>query len=222
MREMPLPETGPKRKLFDAAARLFAERGFDSVSVRDICGLTGANIAAVNYHFGSRDGLLTLVTLSYLQPLIEERLARLDGIERKGAKGMLIEEVIEAFVRPLLTQVRKVELPEELYFKIVGRVFSAQGSGLPGPVNDLLGQASDRFIRAFGKTLPALAGDEVQCRYHFMAGGLVHLLTLPPPSAAGSMESALGRFTRFAAAGMRDGLEVGAEAKAGPQAMFDF
>ena len=58
MRDMTIPESGTKRKLLDAAELLFAERGFEAVSVRDITQLAKTNVAAVNYHFGSRDEYL--------------------------------------------------------------------------------------------------------------------------------------------------------------------
>lgn len=48
---------GTKRRLLDAAAELFARRGFRDVAVRDICEQACANVAAVNYHFGSKEKL---------------------------------------------------------------------------------------------------------------------------------------------------------------------
>ena len=81
MRDFTIPESGAKRKLLDAAELLFAEKGFEAVSVRDITQLAKTNIAAVNYHFGSRDHLLTLVMMRYMTPVTEERLVRLDFVE---------------------------------------------------------------------------------------------------------------------------------------------
>ena len=46
-----------RQRLLDAASRLFAERGFKDVTVRDICRAARANVAAVNYHFGDKRGL---------------------------------------------------------------------------------------------------------------------------------------------------------------------
>jgi len=228
MRELTLPESGPKRKLLDAAEQLFAEKGFEAVSVRDVTQLVKMNAAAVNYHFGSREGMMSLVIMRYANPVNEERLARLESIERKWAgKGLALEEIIDAFVRPLLGQARKSDLPERLLYKLLGRIFAENGDGLLPAFEEQFRHTSDRFARAFGKALSTVPAEELAARIHFMTGGLVHLLThqemLANGAALPNMEASLGRFIRFAAAGLREGTETSeAPVKKGPQAMFDF
>jgi AcrR family transcriptional regulator len=231
MRELTVPESGSKRKLLDAAEELFAEKGFEAVSVRDITALAKTNVAAVNYYFGSRDGLLTLVMTRYMTPVNEERIARLETLERKwSGKSVPIEELIDALVRPLVGQVKKSELSERLFYKLMGRTFAQQGDGLPPQIEEQLRQVLQRFTRAFVKALPTVATDELSWRIHFMAGGMIHLLTHQEVlqrltnGAAGTptMEATLGRFVRFAAAGLREGVEVEVAAAKGPQELFNF
>ena len=83
MRRIKVAESKSKQRLLAAAGQLFADHGFDIVSVRDITKLAKANVAAINYHFGSREGLLALVMVRYLGPIITDRLARLDELGRK-------------------------------------------------------------------------------------------------------------------------------------------
>ncbi|NQX01006.1 helix-turn-helix transcriptional regulator, partial [bacterium] len=105
MREITFPESGPKRKLLDAAEQLFAERGFETVSVRDITQLAQTNVAAVNYHFGSRDALLTLVMMRCLTPVNDERTAMLETfVQNESGNAVLLEEILEALIRPLVAQ----------------------------------------------------------------------------------------------------------------------
>jgi AcrR family transcriptional regulator len=231
MREMTLPESGSKRKLLDAAEQLFADKGFEAVSVRDVTQLAKTNVAAVNYHFGSREGLLTLVMMRYMLPVTEERLARLDTAERKwSGKAVPLEEIIDAFVRPLVTQVRKSELSERLFYKLTGRIFAQQGDGLPRQIEDQFRQVAERFSRAFGKTLPTVSPEDLAWRIHFLVGGMIHMLTHQDilsrvtggASGTPTMEATLSRFIRFAAAGLREGTEAEAPVKKGPQATFDF
>ncbi len=231
MRAVTVPESGSKRKLFDAAEELFAAKGFEAVSVRDITQLAKTNVAAVNYHFGSRESLLNLVMARYMSPVNEERLARLDAAERKGpGKAAALEEIIEALARPLVSQVRKSELSERMFYKLLGRIFAQQGDGLPPEIEDQLRHVFERFIRAFSKALPSVAADELIWRVHLMAGGMIHLLTHQDvlqrlsqgASGLPSMEATLGRFIRFAAAGLREGIEVEISVKKSPQVMFDF
>jgi AcrR family transcriptional regulator len=231
MRDLTIPESGSKRKLLDAAEQLFAEKGFEAVSVRDITQLAHANVAAVNYHFGSRENLLTMVMTRYMTPVNEERIARLETLERKwSGKSVPLEEIIDALVRPFVGQVRKSELSERLFFKLMGRTFAQQGDGLPPQIEEQLRNVVQRFTRAFAKTLPTVAPDDLAWRIHFMVGGMIHLLTHQDilnrltngASGTPPVEAVVSRFIRFAAAGMREGLEAESPAPKGPQVMFDF
>lgn len=231
MREITFPESGSKRKLLDAAEQLFAEKGFEAVSVRDITQLAKANVAAVNYHFGSRESLLTLVMMRYMTPVNEERIVRLEALERKwSGKPVPLEEIIEALVRPFVGQVRKSELSERLFYKLMGRTFAQQSDGLPQQIEEQLRNVVQRFTRAFAKALPAVSPDDLAWRIHFMVGGMIHLLTHQDilqrltngTSGTPPMESIVSRFIRFSAAGLREGVEAEAPAAKGPQVMFDF
>ena len=234
MRTVTLPESGPKRKLLDAAEQLFAEKGFEAVSVRHITQLAKTNVAAVNYHFGSRDELLTLVMMRTLFPINEERFALLELVERNWVgKAAPLEEIIDAFVRPLANQVQKSDLTERLFYKLAGRIFAEQGTGMRPQIEAQLRQVVERFTRSFSKALPTLAMDVLVWRIHFLAGGMIHLLSHQDivhrlsngASGTPTMEVTLSRFIQFAAAGLREGTESTEPAEPAPkapQATFDF
>ena len=63
---MNVSDSGTKERLLTAATRVFADRGFKETTVREICALAGANVAAVNYHFGSKDKLYSAVLGDFL------------------------------------------------------------------------------------------------------------------------------------------------------------
>ncbi|MEI7929562.1 MAG: helix-turn-helix domain-containing protein, partial [Verrucomicrobiales bacterium] len=137
MERTSVPESGAKLRLAEAAEELFAERGFESVSVRDITKRAGMNIASINYHFGSRDGLVAGVMIRYITPINDERLARIEALERRWpGKAVPLEEILDAFVRPLATQVRKSDLSERLFLKLVGRMFGEQAAAMPPVVEE--------------------------------------------------------------------------------------
>ncbi|MEI8039113.1 MAG: TetR family transcriptional regulator [Verrucomicrobiota bacterium] len=231
MREIQLPLSEAKQRLLDAAEPLLAERGFEAVSVRDITQLAKANVAAINYHFGTREGLIGWVVVRHLQPLNDERLARLESLERKGgtAKAAPVEEILDAWARPVVGLVRKSSLSERQCCKLLGRLLALSGEGFSQAMADHRRAVNDRFLRALTKSLPSVAPEELGWRMHWVTGGLIHLLLyqeLPVTGGAAgapSLEAVLGRFIRFAAAGLREGVELEpTAAKKGPQATFDF
>jgi AcrR family transcriptional regulator len=233
MREINLAQSAAKRKLLESAELLFAERGFEAVSVREIIRHAETNVAAINYHFGSRDSLIGLVVSRYLTPVNEERLARLETLERKwSGKAVPVEEVIDAMVRPLVGVVRKAALPERLCARLLGLIFALRGENLPAAIEEQARQVSERFTRMLGKSLVTVTPEELVWRQHFVTGALIHLLVNQDVleqlshgvSGAPAMEATLSRFIRFATAGLREGVEAdpAAVVKKGPQAMFDF
>jgi len=236
MNQTIVPNGGPKLRLVEAAEKLFAEKGFEAVSVRDITKEAGANVAAVNYHFGSRDGLVIAVISRYIMPVNQERLVRLEQAERNGCE---VREIIAAFVKPIVEQVGKSELSEKLYCQLLGRIFSEQSVALPGELEYQTRNVVESFTKVLHKALPAFPADEVLWRLHFIVGGLIHLLThsgflyrvAGPLTGAPSMEANIERFLDFAVASLRDGFatedggEEGEEAKPKkkiPQAVFNF
>ena len=231
MNQTIVPNSGPKLRLVESAEKLFAEKGFESVSVRDITKEAGANVAAVNYHFGSRDGLVVAVISRYLMPVNQERLARLDRAEKNGSQ---VAEILAAFVKPMVEQVGKSELSEKLYCQLLGRIFSEQAVALPGELEYQTRTVVERFTKALSKALPGFTPEELVWRLHFIVGGLIHLLThsgfLYRVGGAlvgtPSMDTTIERFLSFAVAGLRDGAEEGAEGEPKkpktPQALFNF
>jgi AcrR family transcriptional regulator len=222
-----------KQRLIEAAEALFADEGFDRVSVRDITTKAAANVAAVNYHFGSREGLVAVVMARYINPVSEERLARLEALERRAAgKPLAIEEILDAFIRPFATQVRRSELSEKLFFKLMGRMFGQQGCELPPVVENLFMNMVGRFHKAFSKSLPGLSSEEIWWRMHLMSGSMIHTMahseTVQRLSGGESgnptVEQTLSRFIRFTAAGMRQGIEESSDESKpqGPQVEFPF
>jgi AcrR family transcriptional regulator len=82
---MARPKRTTKDKLMDAAEKLFARRGYDGTSLRDITGEAGVDLALVNYYFGSKKELLAEVLDRRGKVLNQERLRRLGEVRMKAA-----------------------------------------------------------------------------------------------------------------------------------------
>ncbi len=95
------PAEETRRRLLDAAERLFAEKGFDGASVREITTSAGCNLAAVNYHFGSKENLYREVFLRRLGLLRDRRITRIREALEAGSPPTL-EAVLKAFTLAFL------------------------------------------------------------------------------------------------------------------------
>ena len=90
------------RDSLDTAERLFAQKGFDAVSLRNIIASAKVNLAAVHYHYGSKQALIYAVIARRLRPINEERLAKLAEARAKARRQPLkLERVLDCLFRPL-------------------------------------------------------------------------------------------------------------------------
>ncbi|MBK1883834.1 TetR family transcriptional regulator [Luteolibacter pohnpeiensis] len=222
---------GPKARLLEAAEKLFAEHGFEGVSVRDITKEASANVAAVNYHFGSRDGLVRAVVTKYVAPIHEERFLRLEEVEKKfGDNPVPVEDLLVAFVGPLLEQVRKTEGSSRLFGKILGRVFSVPGN-TSREVDTGFDGLTVKFARALVKSVPYLSLDDAMWRLNLSVGAMTHVLIQSETphralrgydSADDAVDEGIDHFIRFASAGIREGdpTKVPSDQKKEPKNFF--
>ena len=129
MTTSPSSDTNAKQAILEAAQRLFAEDGFESVSLRMLTQEAEVNLAAVNYHFRSKDGLIDAVVESYINPVNEARLLRLQEAQERVGDGMAVslDEVLDCFMRPVLEAVQRSEVSEKLFFKLLGRCMGERG-----------------------------------------------------------------------------------------------
>ena len=178
-----MPEITPsaadtKERLLDAAERLYADGGIEGTSLRAITRTAGANLAAVNYHFGSKDGLTEAVFSRRLLPINTERLEWLDRLEAEAdGAAVPVESILDAFLQPALQHSRDANFSD--FLRLMGRMYT-EAHGALGPI--LARQFSvvlGRFITALSRALPDLAAPEVHWRFHFMVGSMVHVVTDP-------------------------------------------
>jgi AcrR family transcriptional regulator len=122
---------GTKLKLLDVAEQLVAEHGFDLVSLRAVTARAGVNLAAVNYHFGTREGLFQALVERRVAPINRERLAVLDRLEAEAGDGgdLRLEDVLEAFFRPVVTIYRDSLRRREVFFRFMGRCVAESEAG---------------------------------------------------------------------------------------------
>lgn len=161
-----------REKLIRSAEALFAERGFDGVSVRDIANAAGVNSALVGYYFRGKEGLLSEVYMRHCEPLKRERERLLRELA-EADDGITLERVIEAFIRPSLEVT--TDKNGRSGFTRLRAILSAENSALLEQlVAENFDASSRMFIKALGKCLPELSRDEILWRFHFLLGTIYY------------------------------------------------
>jgi len=179
--EAAAPHGGPRDRLLEGALRVFSEQGFRAASVREITDLVGVNIAAVNYYFGSKDGLIRSVLHRYVAPIVEARKEALDGLEAQ-AKTLALKDVVRCLVVPMVTMSRD---------KWGGRsvvMLLLQTRVCPTPeiqsiVTELFNEITHRFIGSLLRAEPGLGREKAYWRYNFALGAIMQVLADTRPSS---------------------------------------
>jgi AcrR family transcriptional regulator len=161
-----------RERILDTAERLFAERGYGATSLRSIIAEAKVNLAAVHYHFRTKEALLAAVLSRRLEPVNRERLALLDEYERvAGDQAPTIERVLTALIEPPLRLSREPEYTT--FVKLMGRVLADGDAAL---IRKNFGEVIERFMAALHRALPELPPEELRWRVLFMGGAVAHTL----------------------------------------------
>ncbi len=201
-----------KSRILDAAEKLFAEEGFDGASLRAITSAAGVNLAAVNYHFSSKESLLEAVFARKLAPLNERRLALLDTLEAEAAPDPVpIEKLVHAFVEPAV-RLLEAPTPGSLSFGVLlGRMYATPGPSVRNIFAGELRPFVRRFYSAFRRSLPALSPADITWRVFFSVGAMSQVLAagwLLPVISEGranidNVDDIVARLTGFMVAGLK-------------------
>jgi AcrR family transcriptional regulator len=166
----PLPT---KERILGAAEALFARYGFEGASLRQLTAAAGVNLAAVNYHFGSKDRLIEEVFRRRLDQLNGRRMAALQKIA--GDPDATVEDVLAAFIAPAL------ELSHDgsgsLFMRVLARAFAEHDDTLRKFLSENYGHVMRQFTAEFARLLPHLSKEELYWRVDLVTGALTHAMS---------------------------------------------
>ena len=166
-----------KDRILDVAERLFADSGYSATSLRDITREANANLASVNYHFGSKEALLAAILDRRFAVINQLRLDRLDQLEAtSGPGGPRLEEIVRAFLSPPFEMRSEWGESGRKFLRFVGRIHS-ETDEIREVFGKLFKPVMSRFTGAFLNALPDLDPDEVEWRAHFLVGAMAHTMT---------------------------------------------
>ena len=196
-----------KDRILGAAEELFAQFGFTGTSLRQVTSRADVNIAAVNYHFGSKENLVNEVFRRRMDDMSRQRLSALqDAVQQHPGE---LEPILAAFVEPALALAQDRH-GGAAFVRVVARAYAEKNDSLRKFLSDHYGHVLREFAKAIAAAVPGLSKEELYWRLDFLAGSLTYAMAdfglIKRPAGvteAAHRERAARELIRFAAAGFK-------------------
>ena len=172
-----MTEITTKDKLLDAAEKLFAAKGIAHTSTRDITKEADVNLASINYHFGSREGLVAELLERRVGPINRERVRMLEIANKDSGGKPSVEAILRAFIEPAILTMGKSD-EKQNFLAIMGQLHTSPEHSLKELMPRLFGDVIKLFMEAFCQALSPLSPKDVFCRFSFAIGSMIHTLML--------------------------------------------
>jgi AcrR family transcriptional regulator len=171
-------EPDTRSRILDAAEKLLVQHGLDGTTLRMITTEAQANLAAVNYHFGSKEALIEAVFRRRLTWLNEQRIAALDAFEAE-AKGAPLKprQIVEAFFGVAIRMAADKNGGGHTFMRLLGRTYTEPTDFVRSFLAQEYAEVIARFKAAFFKALPDVPQEEFLWRFHFMMGALSYAIS---------------------------------------------
>jgi AcrR family transcriptional regulator len=204
------PDLPPRERLLVVAERLFAEHGWTGVSVRALAAAAEVNLASLHYHFGSKENLLEEIFAARAGPIAAERIRLLEQCAEEPGRPPLLEQILEAFLRPALTLGMEPRFGGPTFVKLRARL-ATEPEGIGRRILGAFDESSRRFLAALRRAAPEVPRRDLEWRFHFLLGAMVYTMANNGRIQAltdgacdpSEVESALHYMIPFFAAGFR-------------------
>jgi AcrR family transcriptional regulator len=206
------PSTSDKtrQQIIRAAEQLFADKGLRAMTLRDVTKEAKVNLAAVNYHFGSKDKLMHEVISDRIEPINAERLRRLDAlIKQYGSSPVPLDSIFDSLFRPVFEPDGTGNGPNPALIKMIGRTFAEPTDFMRDLHRDFFDELSSRYLVELKRTCPEFADETLHYRFILsvctMLGATINQVIFENLSAGKSSppnyDRIVGELIAFATAG---------------------
>jgi len=173
-----MKEPDTRERILDAAEHLFAHQGYHNTSLREITGRASANLAAVNYHFGSKENLMESVIQRRFIPLNRNRLEQLKKIKAAAQaenRRPQIEDIMRAFIEPAIRFLESGPGSRD-FLTIIARAHTDPDGTIRNLFFKIVGPMFQEFFETLCEALPNLSRDIVFVRFQFAIGAMSQAL----------------------------------------------
>lgn len=182
------------------------------MTLREVTKEAGVNLAAVNYHFGSKMNLMRALLRERFEPINQQRLLQLEeGIADHAPNPVPLEDIYDALFRPLFTGIESAPVNDNTLMQIIGRALTEPADFMRGMHRELFAELSERFMKEIHRSCPDLSEAELQYRFFLsvstMIGTVIEQVRLETISGGkldgNNLDKILQEMTAFVVAGFR-------------------
>ncbi|MBI4784047.1 MAG: TetR/AcrR family transcriptional regulator [Oscillatoriophycideae cyanobacterium NC_groundwater_1537_Pr4_S-0.65um_50_18] len=200
--------TETKEQILTVAERLFAEHGFTGTTLRNVVSEARVNLAAVHYHFGSKEELFRAVVARFARPVVERELRLLSELKSRSELPS-VEALLTAVVQPSLEILSEGEEARLVRAKFMGRCRTE-----PEPIQSIayveFAVATEAFLDMFQRVLPEQSRSQLGWKFDLVISTLVRVLmeagkpyALLQTTRPEDIEAATQKLVAFLSPGMR-------------------
>lgn len=166
-------------RILRAATVLFAERGFSETSLRTITGMADVNLAAVNYHFGSKKSLIQAVFGQFLAPFCADLETRLNTLESSLDEHQApeLEPLLRVVFESLIFSTASINEKPQRFMRLLGLAYTQSQNHLRQTIAHRYDITYRRFLALLGKTVTHLDPIEFYWRINFLLGASIFTLS---------------------------------------------
>jgi AcrR family transcriptional regulator len=197
-----------KEQIISVAERLFAERGFAGTTLRNVIGEADVNLAAVHYHFGSKEELFRAVVKQFARPIVEQELALLKQLQT-GGRVPSVEEILTAVLTPGLEFLAQAKELLPVHTQFMGRCW-AEPEPLKSIVRDEFAASMEAFLDVLQRALPERSRSQLAWKFNLVIAALIRVqseagqpLALIQSTDTEAIRSAIEQLVKFLSPGMR-------------------
>lgn len=163
-------------RILDAAEVLFAERGFAETSLRTITGAAGVNLAAVNYHFGSKKILIQAVFQRFLDPLVAEVERQLNLLQESRAQ-LTVEDLLRVLAQSVYDVHGKGSNRATAFMRLLGLAYTQSQAHLRRFLGEHYGEAFQHYVSHLKPALPGATAADLFWHTHFALGTAIFTMS---------------------------------------------
>ncbi|MFT4902218.1 MAG: AcrR family transcriptional regulator [Lentimonas sp.] len=169
LRPTPTTTANTRSRIIRAAEKLFSEKGFQAMTMREVTELAQVNLAAINYHFGSKSALIHEVIGTHVNPINQERRRQLKTLQlHYQAQPIPVELIFDSLMRPLFKHAAKGKFPQ-----LVGRAMAEPSKFMQAMHKEFFAELSAQYMQELQRSCPHLNGETVTYRFFLAVSTMI-------------------------------------------------